>query len=328
MKRLLVLLTAFAFCSNLMAQVYTTAEPLAHTFSIVARDPETGEIGVAVQSHWFSVGTSVSWAEAGVGAVATQSFTNKSFGIRGLNLLRSGLTAQQALDSLLSTDEGRDVRQVAIIDSKGNVATHTGKSCIDHAGHIKGNGFSVQSNMMLTNKVPGVMAKAFENSKGKPLADRMLLALEAAQLAGGDIRGQQSAAIIVVPGKSAGEPWNERLVDLRVDDSPAPVKEIRRLYSVHTAYQHMNNGDLAVEKNDMPKAMEEYNAAMKLFPKNLEMQYWTAITLANNKQVDKALALLKKVFTADPNWKELTRRLPKVNLLTVPDADLKKILAL
>src|SRR3954466_8241952 len=167
MKRLLVLITCFTFCSNLMAQVYTVSEPLAHTFSIVARDPETGEIGVAVQSHWFSVGTSVSWAEAGVGAVATQSFTNKSFGIRGLNLLRNGLTAQQALDSLLSTDEGRDVRQVAVVDAKGNVATHTGKSCIDHADHIKGNVLSVQSNMMLTNKVPGAMAKAFENSKGK-----------------------------------------------------------------------------------------------------------------------------------------------------------------
>lgn len=328
MKKATLLLTFFIVTKIVFAQVYKSSEPFAHTFSIVARDPETGEMGVAVQSHWFSVGTSVSWAEAGVGAVATQSFTNKSFGIRGLNLLRSGLTAQQALDSLLKDDEGREVRQVAIIDNKGNVATHTGKGCIDYASHIKGNNFSVQSNMMLTDKVPSAMADAFEKSKGKPLAERMILALEAAQKAGGDIRGKQSAAIIIVPSKSEGKPWDERTVDLRVDDNVEPIKELHRLYNVQVAYQHMNNGDLAVEKNDMTTAMNEYNAAMKMFPQNLEMQYWTAITLANNKQVDKAIPIFKKVFDKDANWKELTRRLPKVNLLTVSEADLKKILNL
>lgn len=286
-----ILLLLLSVC--LKAQVVYKHEPLAHTFSIVARDSATGEIGVAVQSHWFSVGTSVSWAEAGVGVVATQSFTNKSFGIRGLSLLRSGLKAQQALDSLLATDEGRDVRQVAIVDKVGNVAAHTGKACIDYAGHIKGSGFSVQSNMMLTSKVPAAMSNAFKKSKGKPLAERLLMALEAAQSAGGDIRGKQSAAMIVVPGHSQNEPWNERLVDLRVDDNPAPLKELRRLYNVQLAYGHMNNGDLAVEKGDMAKAMQEYNAAMKMFPQNLEMKYWTGITLANNKQMDKALPLLK-----------------------------------
>ena len=310
------------------SQIHKSGDPLAHTFSIVARDTVTGEMGVAVQSHWFSVGTAVSWAEAGIGAVATQSFVNKSFGIRGLNLLRTGLTAQQALDSLLSDDEGRDVRQVAIIDNKGNVATHTGKSCIDYAGHIRGSNFSVQSNMMLTNKVPGAMADAFEKNKSKPLAERMILALEAAQGVGGDIRGKQSAAIIVVPGKSQGKPWDERTVDLLVDDNAEPIKEMHRLYNVHIAYQHMNNGDLAVEKNDMVTAMNEYNAAMKMFPQNLEMQYWTAITLANNKQVDKSLPILKKVFDKDANWKELTKRLPKVKLLAVTDAELKKIMSL
>ena len=284
-------------------------------------------MGVAVQSHWFSVGTTVSWAEAGVGAVATQSFVNKSFGIRGLNLLRKGLTAQQALDSLLATDEGREVRQIAIVDTKGNVATHTGKNCIDYAGHIKGTAFSVQSNMMLTNKVPSAMAAAFKGSKGKPLAERMILALGAAQSVGGNIRGKQSAAIIIVPGVSKGEPWNERTVDLRLDDSNEPMKELHRLYNVHVAYEHMNNGDLAVKKNNM-QAMQEYNAAMKMFPVNLEMQYWTAITLANNKQVDKALPMLKQVFAKDAHWKELTRRLPKVNLLKMSEGDLKRILAL
>jgi uncharacterized Ntn-hydrolase superfamily protein len=328
MKKLSLFFYLLITSSILFAQTYKSTEPFAHTFSIVARDTKTGEMGVAVQSHWFSVGTSVSWAEAGVGAVATQSFTNKSFGIRGLNLLRSGLTAQQALDSLLKNDEGREVRQVAIIDNKGNVATHTGKGCIDYASHIQGNNFSVQSNMMLTDKVPSAMADAFEKSKGKPLAERMILALEAAQKAGGDIRGRQSAAIIVVPAKSEAKPWDERTIDLRVDDNPEPIKELHRLYNVQVAYQHMNNGDLAVEKNDMATAMNEYNAAMKMFPQNLEMQYWTAITLANNKQVDKAIPVLKKVFDKDSNWKELTRRLPKVKLLTVSESDLKRILAL
>lgn len=328
MKRQLLFLLFSFVCATVTAQSFRTTAPLAHTFSIVARDSATGEIGVAVQSHWFSVGTSVSWAEAGVGAVATQSFTNKSFGIRGLNLLHSGLTAQQALDSLLATDEGRDVRQVAIVDTAGNVAAHTGKSCIDYAGHIKGNGFSVQSNMMLNGKVPSAMAMAFQKSSGRPLAERLLQTLDAAQAAGGDIRGKQSAAIIIVPAKTKTEPWNERLVDLRVDDSPLPLKELRRLYNVQVAYEHMNAGDLATEKNNMKDAMNEYGTAMKMFPQNLEMQYWTAITLANNKQVEKALTLLKKVFAIDANWKELTRRLPKVNLLTVSDSDLKKILSL
>ncbi|HET6722916.1 MAG TPA: DUF1028 domain-containing protein, partial [Chitinophagaceae bacterium] len=255
-------------------------------------------------------------------------FVNKSFGLRGLSLLKNGLTAQQAVDSLLKDDEGREVRQLAIVDNKGNMAVHTGKSCIQFASHIKGNQFSVQANMMLGSQVPNVMATAFRKSAGKPLAERMLLALDAAQEAGGDIRGKQSAALIVVPAKSNDRPWDERTVDLRVDDSKDPIKEIRRLYKVHLAYEHMNKGDLAVEKSDMTTAMNEYNAAMKMFPANLEMQYWTAITLANNKELAKAIPIFRKVFAAEKNWKELTRRLPQVKLLTVTEFDLKKILAL
>ena len=182
--------------------------------------------------------------------------------------------------------------------------------------------------MMLGDGVPNAMAAAFRDSAGKTLAERMLLAMEAAQAAGGDIRGQQSAAIIIVPGKTSGKPWDERTVDLRVDDSKEPIKEIRRLYKVQVAYEHMNKGDLAVEKNDMITAMNEYNAAMKMFPANLEMQFWTAVTLANNKEVVKAIPIFRKVFAADKNWKELTRRLPEVKLLTVSEADLKKILSL
>ena len=312
----------------LAAQMYSAADPFAHTFSIVARDPATGEMAVAVQSHWFSVGTSVSWGEAGVGVVATQSFTNKSFGLRGLALLKSGKSAQQALDELLANDEGRDVRQVAILDNQGRVATHTGKKCVDMAGHQQGSQFSVQANMMLNASVWPAMAKAYEQNARLPLAERVLAALDAAQAAGGDIRGRQSAALLVVRGTATEGPWADRLVDLRVEDSAAPLPELRRLLSLQRAYDHMNAGDLAVEKNDMPKAIQEYQAAEKMFPQNLEMKYWHAITLANKQQVPAALALLKPIFQQEPNWRTLTDRLPKVVLLTLSPAELKQILAL
>lgn len=301
-------------------------EPFAHTFSIVARDEKTGDLAVGVQSHWFSVGTTVSWGEAGVGVVATQSFINKSFGLRGLALLKKGKTAQQALDELLRTDEGRDVRQVAIADAKGNVAVYTGKKCIDFASHRKGKNYSVQANMMLTDKVPGAMATAFEKNANIPLPERVMSALNAAQVAGGDIRGRQSAVILVVKGKATGNPWDDNhVVDLRVDDADQPLRELDRLLRTHRAYEHMNNGDLAVEKNDMTKAMQEYGAAMKQFPQNLEMQYWTAIALANSKQVPKAATMLKGIYAKDANWRELTRRLPKVGLLTVSSAELAQL---
>ncbi len=319
------------FCSLLFLNFFSRAQffkkdaPFAHTFSIVARDPVTGEMAVGVQSHWFSVGTAVSWGEAGVGVVATQSFVNKSYGIKGLALMKKGKTAPEALAELLLLDEAREVRQVAMIDTNGNVNSFTGKNCIDFASNIVGKNFSVQSNMMLTDKVCPAMVKAFESSVGKPIAERVLLALQAAQSVGGDIRGKQSAAILVVPGRSKGEPWNERLIDLRVDDNEFPLLEIDRLLRLYRAYEHMDKGDLATEKNNMKGAMEEYSAAMKMFPKNLEMQYWTAITLANNKRIKEASVLLQKIYKADANWRELTKRLPKVNLLTIPEKDLLEL---
>lgn len=326
MKKLSLFIATFIFNQNISAQFFKKDAGLAHTFSIVARDPVTGEMAVGVQSHWFSVGTAVSWGEAGVGVVATQSFVNKSYGIKGLDLMKNGKTAPEALAILLAADDGREVRQVAMIDVNGNVNSFTGKNCIDHAGNIVGTNYSVQSNMMLTNKVCPAMAKAFEASVGKPLAERVLIALNAAQAAGGDIRGKQSAAILVVAGKSTGQPWNERLIDLRVDDNNAPLIEMDRLLRIFRAYEHMDNGDLATEKNDMKLAMEEYGAAMKMFPANLEMQYWTAITLANNKKVKEASKLLQKIYIKDANWRELTKRLPKVNLLTVSETDLKELI--
>jgi uncharacterized Ntn-hydrolase superfamily protein len=304
-----------------MAQKPT--DPFAHTFSIVARDANTGEMAVAVQSNWFSVGTVVSWGEAGVGVIATQSFVNKSFGIRGLNLLKDGKSPQEALDLLLSDDSGKEFRQVAILDTQGRVATHTGKSCIDAASHSNGDNFSVQANMMLNDKVVPAMEKAWKENASLRLPERMVAVLQAAQQAGGDIRGKQSAALLVVAPKASDEPWNDRLVDLRVDDSKDPIAEIARLLTVFRAYEHMNQGDLYVEKNQMQQAMDEYGKAMKMFPENLEMQYWTAITLANNKDIQKASAMLQKIYKKDPNWRELTRRLPKAGLLQVSAEDMK-----
>lgn len=308
------------------AQVFKAEEPLAHTYSIVARDPKTGEMAVGVQSHWFSVGTAVPWVEAGVGVVATQSFVNKSFGPRGLQLLKEGKTPEEALAILLADDEAREVRQVAILDTKGNVATHTGKQCIRYAGHISGKNFSVQANMMLTDKVWPAMAKAFERSEGQPLAERVLLAMQAAEREGGDIRGKQSAALVVVKGQKSDQPWDDKTIDLRVDDHTKPLDELERLLKVYRAYEHMNAGDLAIEKGQMQKAMEEYGKAEAMFPENLEMKYWHAIGLANSGQIEEAAKLLREVYKKDPNWRELTSRLPEVGLLDVSKQQMEKLM--
>jgi len=327
MKNFIIILILFIsiIFSDLFPQSFFGNEPLAHTYSIVARDTVTGEMGVAVQSHWFSVGSIVAWGEAGIGVVATQSFVNPSFGQRGLELLKKGMTAQEAVNLLISTDEGRDYRQLAIVDSKGKSAAYTGSKCISGAGQVVGNNYSVQANMMLNDRVWGAMSRAFERSDG-PLAERLITALQVAQNAGGDIRGKQSACLLIVRGTPTGNIWEDRLIDLRVEDDPNPIDEIKRLLKVYRAYDHMNAGDLAVEKNDMKLAMDEYNSAMQMFPDNLEMKYWTAVSLANTGEIDKALPMFNKIFEEDNNWKELTKRLIPVGLLTTDEKNIKKIL--
>src|SRR5687768_4505316 len=220
------------------------------TYSIVARDSATGPLDDAVQPHRDRVGSLVPFAEAGVGAVATQSFIDPAYGPHGLALMRAGKTAQEALRGLVAADATPDVRQVAFVDAKGNVAVHTGKMAIEAAGHRTGRGYSVQANMMLKSTVPDAMARAYEGSKGD-LAERLLAALEAAQAEGGDIRGSQSAAILIVSGTSTGRPWADKLFDLRVEDNKQPVAELRRLVSLARAYQHMNAGDDAMTRNDI-----------------------------------------------------------------------------
>ena len=297
-----------------------------HTFSIVARDPDTGELGVAVQSHWFSVGPIVPWAEAGVGAVATQSFVDPSYGKNGLEMMRAGKSAPDVLKELLGKDEAREVRQVAMIDAQGRVEAWTGRNDIQAAGHIVGKNFSVQANLMLNDKVWPAMARAFENTKGD-LAERMLAALDAAQAVGGDIRGRQSAALVVVTGKPTGQAWKDRTFDLRVDDSPQPLVELRRLVKLQRAYNHMNAGDLAVEKKDNEGALREYSSAEKLVPDSAEMIYWHAVALVNMGRVDESLPLFRKVFAMDRNWMTLTPRLPKSGLLPDDPKVIEKIVS-
>jgi uncharacterized Ntn-hydrolase superfamily protein len=311
-----------------MAQFFDREEGLKHTYSIVARDEASGELGVAVQSHWFSVGSVVAWAKPGVGAVATQAMANISLGPKSLELLSKGMSPQEAMQQLLAADPGAAFRQLAILDAEGNSATHTGSNCIAFAGHANGKNYSVQANMMLTDSVVAAMDKAWHASSGKPLAERMLMVLEAAESVGGDIRGKQSACLLVVKGEATPNVWEEKVVDLRVDDHAQPLEELRRLWNVHSAYQFMNDGDVFMEKGDIPAAVKAYSSAMQLMPDNPEMPYWSAITLAQNGQMEEAMRLLKPVFNADPNWKELTRRLPVTGLLKLNEEDLKKILAL
>jgi len=299
--------------------------PFAHTYSIVARDERTGEIGAGVQSHWFSVGTVVPWSLAGVGAVVTQSFTNPAFGPQGLKFLSEGKAPKKIVEELVSKDEGRDFRQLAVIDLQGRSFAHTGKKCVAEAGHISGKNFSVQANMMLRDTVWPAMAEAFESSEG-PLADRIMASLNAAEAEGGDARGRQSAAMVVVKAKGTGEVWKDRLIDLRVDDHRDPLKELERLLKVHRAYESMDNGDVALEKGEMSDALKHYSNAEKLFPRNEEMIFWHAVGLANNMRFEDAVPLFTKAFKRNPKWRVMVPRLMVNGTLRISDGQLQVLL--
>jgi uncharacterized Ntn-hydrolase superfamily protein len=296
------------------AEQPTRISRLAHTFSIVARDPTSGRMGVAVQSHWFSVGSVVTWAEAGVGAVATQALVEVSHGPLGLHLMRGGRSAHEALRALLAADEGRDLRQVALVDSEGRVATHTGPRCIADAGHVIGEGFSVQANMMAVPAVWPAMADGYRGSSGD-LAERMLAALEAGQAAGGDIRGRQSAAMLIVGAESTGRPWADEVLELRVEDHAGPIQELRRLVTLHRAYEHSNRGDDLLGSGRVQDALEEYRMAAQIAPQIEELPFWHAVTLADLGRVDEALPIFRQVFAVNADWAVLVQRLPAAGLL-------------
>ncbi len=298
---------------------------LAHTFSIVARDPATGQLGVAVQSHWFGVGREVCWAEAGVGVVATQSLVKVSYGPLGLERMRRGLSAAQALAELLAADEGRELRQVAMVDAHGRVAAHSGQRCMAAAGHEVGDAFSVQANIMVDSTIWPAMASAYRTARGD-LADRLLAALDAAQAAGGDLRGRQSAALLIVGAERCAEPWAGVRIDLRVEDHPQPLVELRRLLTLQRAYDHMNAGDDLLGQNRIEEALTEYSTAARMAPQIPELPFWHAVTLADLGRIEEALPLFRTVFSADSNLATLVERLPAAGLLHASPQMLARIL--
>jgi uncharacterized Ntn-hydrolase superfamily protein len=267
-----------------------------------------------VQSHFFSVGSVVTWAEAGVGAVATQSMVEPAYGPRGLALMGDGSSAPAALQQLLDEDEDDAVRQVAMVDRGGRVAVHTGSRCIKHAGHSVGDQVSAQANIMERDTVPRAMVHAYTEAREQPLAERMLAALDAGEGEGGDLRGRQSAALLVVSGRATGSPLEDRPVELRVEDHPAPLRELRRLLEVRRAYQRVDVAERLAVAGDMDAAVAEFEAAHRAQPDNMELAFWYGATLGANGREEEAAAMLRRPFDAHPGWIELLRRLPAAGL--------------
>ena len=325
MNKYSVLILLFLLVTAVQAEKKEKLHPV-HTYSIVAYDSTTGQFGAAVQSHWFKV-ADVIWAEPGVGAVATQSLVEFSYGPLGLEMMKNGKSAKQALDGLLASDENNQVRQVAMIDKNGTVITHTGDNCIAEAGHVTGHHYSVQANLMEKNTVWQAMADAYESTEGD-LATRMLAAMDAAQAEGGDIRGKQSAAMIVVRAEPTGKSWEDKLIDVRVDDSEEPLKELRRLVNISRAYEHMNKGDEYITAKDFENAKKEYEIAVELSGGNLEILYWFAVTLTTEGEIDKALPIYKKIFEQDKNWQILIPRLVTSEILPNDTTVIKQIMEL
>jgi uncharacterized Ntn-hydrolase superfamily protein len=276
------------------------------TYSIVARDAGTGQVGVAVQSHWFGVGTIVTWAEPGVGAVATQSLADPAYGPNALALLRDGTAPGDALAKLLAEDEAAAVRQVGVVDARGRTSAHTGADCIVHAGHRGGEGYSCQANMMLTDTVPDAMAAAFEASAGSPLDERLLAALDGAEEAGGDVRGRQSAALLVAPAE--GEPWR-RLYDLRVDDHPDPLAELRRLHALQRAYDLSTLAEDLTAEGRHDEAAPLYEQAAEHAPGSDELLFWAGLGAAQGGDVALGLERVRAAIALNPRWRELLRQL-------------------
>lgn len=279
------------------------------TYSIVARDPETGRFGVAVQSHYLGVGPVVPWLEAGVGAIATQASVNVAFGPTGLELLRAGSSAEQVVAALLAGDETPQVRQLGVVDAKGQAAAHTGTDTIPAAGHLVRDGFTVQGNLLASDTCWPAMAAAYEEalSAGEPFVERLLRTLEAAEREGGDVRGRQSAAIMVVDASLQQAAWRGRLMDLRIEDHPDPVPELRRIVTVQLAY------DLLNEEGDAAKAGasedERYAEARRMAPDAYELVFWMALEYAKRGDIEHARREMAVAVAADQSWRRTLEHL-------------------
>jgi uncharacterized Ntn-hydrolase superfamily protein len=275
------------------------------TYSIVALDPETGELGAAVQSHWFSVGSLCTWARPGVGAVATQSVVEPAHGPHALDRLAAGAAAQAALDGVLAEDGLAAVRQVGVVDAHGGVAVHTGADCIPEARHAVGRHWTCQANMMARATVPDAMSAAFERAGGD-LAERLMIALEGAEAEGGDVRGRQSAALLVAPAR--GEPWRTR-IDLRVEDHADPIGELRRLLGLHRAYELAGEADELMGEGRAAEAAARYVRAAELAPASDELQFWAGLAIAQEGDVAAGAEAVRRAAAVHPGWLTLLDRL-------------------
>jgi uncharacterized Ntn-hydrolase superfamily protein len=277
------------------------------TYSIIAFDPETRQCGVAVQSHWFSVGGVVTWAEPGIGAVATQAIVEPAYGPRGLERMRAGHPAPEVLAELVAADELATGRQVAMVDTHGGIAAHTGSECMRFAGQVVGHHHSCQANLMRTGEVWGAMSEAYLGAKGS-LAERLLDALDAGEAAGGDLRGRQSAAILVVGAE--GEPW-QRLVDLRVEDHEDPLGELRRIARLNHGYKLVTRGDEVWIAGDKAKASEIYIEAWEQLPEIHEMKFWAGMALIERGEIERGAVLLREAIDSHGEWRQV------IDMLTV-----------
>lgn len=305
-----------------MTERTTPRRPVA-TYSIVARDA-AGALGVAVQSHWFNVGAVVPWVEAGAGAVAVQSISDPATGGRALGLLRSGEGAAAVLAGLLEGDADAAYRQISVMDVYGLVATHTGALCIGEAGHETGEGFSAQANLMDRPTVWHAMADAFASSEGD-LAARLLAALEGAEAEGGDVRGRQSAALVVVPAAGDGGPS----FDLRVEDAPDPIGELRRLVTLQRVYLELNRGDAMMSRGEFDGALAAYEAASRMVPDSAtggEAAFWVGVAFATTGRVDEAASFLARAAGFGDRWARLLPRLVRSRMFPEDEALLRRLL--
>jgi uncharacterized Ntn-hydrolase superfamily protein len=275
------------------------------TYSIVALDPATGELGAAVQSHWFSVGSLCTWARPGVGAVATQSVVEPAHGPHALDRIADGESAPEALKALIDADPLAAVRQVGVVDANGGVAVHTGADCIPCAGDAPGAHWTCQANMMERETVPRAMSAAFEHAEGD-LAERLMAALEAAEGEGGDVRGRQSAALLVVPPE--GEAWRAR-VDLRVEDHREPLTELRRLLGLQRAYELAGQGDELLGSGKPVEAGALYRRAAELAPESDELLFWAGLALAHAGDLDAGVDAVRRAMEVHAGWGLLLDRL-------------------
>jgi len=281
------------------------------TYSIVAIDTDAGIMGVGVQSHYFSVGSVVPWAESGKGVVATQAMAEISYGPKGLELMGMGFSASRALNCLLDEDSLPDTRQVAFLDANGGIEAHTGASCIPEAGHYVGEGFSCQANMMDHDTVWEAMADAYLDLEEESLDQRILAALNAAEAEGGDIRGKQSSAILISKIERSSKPWQDRLMDLRVEDSTRPLQKLERFIELHKCYRLADEGEELMGRGEVEEAFKYYEMASSVCSDNHEVIFWRAVTLAQAGEEQKALELFKAIFLSEPQWRELLIRLTR-----------------